>query len=98
VWARNGELFYRSLDGAQMFSVAINTTPTLSVDPPVLMFRGSYYIAPSGSPRAQYDVTADGKRFLMLAPTAAAGSTLQQPRIVVVQQWSAEVTAKLLGK
>ena len=93
VWARNGELFYRSLGGEQMFSVRVKTTPTLSVGAPVPLFRGHYYIAPSGSPRAQYDVTADGKQLLMIAPSAAAGSTSQQ-RIVVVQHWPEEVRAR----
>jgi hypothetical protein len=68
VWARNGELFYRSLNGEKMFSVSVETRPTLSVGTPTLVFQGRYSFPPTGAPRAQYDVTADGKRFLMLAP------------------------------
>jgi hypothetical protein len=59
------------------------------------VFEGSYYVSPTGSPRAQYDVTADGNRFLMLSstPTAtdAAGG---RARFVVVQHWLEELKAR----
>ena len=95
VWARNGDLFYRSLNGEKMFSVSVKTSPTLNVGTPVQVFQGRYYVPPTGSPRAQYDVTADGQRFLMLAPVAAADSTQNQPRVVVVQRWFDEVRSKI---
>jgi len=57
VWARNGEVFYRSLTGEKMFAVSVKTAPALSVGTPVPLFRGRYFVAPTGSPRAQYDVT-----------------------------------------
>jgi hypothetical protein len=95
VWARNGDLFYRSLNGEKMFSVSVKTSPTLNVGTPVQVFQGRYYVPPTGSPRAQYDVTADGKRFLMLASVAAADSTQNQPRVVVVQRWFDEVRSKI---
>ena len=68
VWARNGELFYRSPDGEILFSVSVRTAPTLNIGTAVQVFRG-YYISPTGSPRPHNDVSADGRRFLMLAPT-----------------------------
>jgi eukaryotic-like serine/threonine-protein kinase len=95
VWARNGDLFYRSLNGEKMFSVSVKTSPTLNVGTPVQVFQGRYYVPPTGSPRAQYDLTADGQRFLMLAPVAAADSTQNQPRVVVVQRWFDEVRSKI---
>ena len=70
-WARNGEVFYRSPNGERMFAVSVATEPALRVGAPVQLFQGRYYIAPTGSPRPQYDVTADGKRFLMLASESA---------------------------
>jgi hypothetical protein len=93
VWARNGDLFYRSLNGDKMFSVSVKTQPTLAVGSPMLVFQGRYYFPPTGAPRAQYDVTADGKRFLMLAPTTAPGS-IDRPRIIVTQHWFDEVRSK----
>jgi serine/threonine-protein kinase len=85
-WAANGDVFYRSVGGDRMFTVAVSTTPTLSVGKVTELFKGSYYVSPTGSPRPQYDVTADGKRLLVVTSTpadAAAGRS----RIVVVQNW-----------
>ncbi len=98
VWARNGELFYRSLNGESMFSVPVKTAPKLDVGTPVQLFQGHYYISPSGSPRAQYDVSADGRRFLMLAPATPATSTGDRPHVVVVQHWFDEVMSKIPAK
>ncbi len=95
IWARNGELFYRSLTGERMFAVSVTTEPALTVGTPVQLFQGPYYVAPTGSPRPQYDVTADGKRFLMLAPGSGADSTQSQSRVVVVENWFEEVQSKL---
>jgi hypothetical protein len=65
--APNGEVLYRNGAGDRMFSVSTSTTPVLTVGKPTLLFEGSYYVSPTGSPRPQYDVTADGRRFLMIA-------------------------------
>ena len=88
-WMSNGEVFYRSLNGDRMFAVSAATTPQLTIGPPVELFQGPFYIAPSGSPRPQYDVTPDGQRFLML--TRAADSSTAGPTVVVVQNWLEEV-------
>ena len=89
MWAENGDLFYRSLDGEQMFAVPVTTTPSLKVGRPAPLFRGQYYVSPTGSPRPQYDITADGQRFLVLAPTSTTTST--RSHIVVVQNWVEEL-------
>jgi serine/threonine-protein kinase len=89
IWARNGDLFYRSLDATRTFGVAVTTTPALKVGAPVELFQRPYYFSPTGSPRAQYDVTPDGKRFLVLAPSGDA--SMGRPRIVVVQDWMDEL-------
>jgi serine/threonine-protein kinase len=91
VWAAKGDLFYRSLTGDRMFSVSVATAPTLKVATPVPLFQGPYYIAPTGSPRPQYDVTPDGRRFLMLASIPGADSAAARPRVVVVQNWHEEL-------
>ena len=66
------EVFYRSLNGDRMFAVPVATNPTLKVGTPAELFQGHYFVHTGGSPRPQYDVSADGQRFLMLplkAPT-----------------------------
>jgi Tol biopolymer transport system component len=103
VWTKNGELFYRSLTGERMMAVAVTTQPTLKIGRPVQLFEGPYFISPTGSLRPQYDVTADGQRFLMLAASSGAdasgsapaslGSSVAgaRPRLVVVQNWHEEL-------
>ena len=92
VWATNGDLFYRNLTGDRMFAVSVVTTePTPTVATPVPLFQGPYYNSAAGSPRPQYDVTADGQRFLMLVPPSGTDASVTRPRIVVVQNWFDEV-------
>jgi serine/threonine-protein kinase len=91
MWIDNGDLFYRSLNGDRMFAVSAPTAPTLKVGTPVLLFQGPYYVSPTGSPRPQYDVTADGQRFLMLRPSRGPDSSGERDRIVVVQNWLEEL-------
>jgi Tol biopolymer transport system component len=86
-WRRDGkELFYVSPNGTLM-AVDVTLTPTLNVGPPRELFKSP--IA-SGGPRAfafHYDVTPDGKRFLLIArpdQTAPAASP-----ITVVLNWQA---------
>jgi hypothetical protein len=70
-----------------MFAVSMATAPTLKIETPVQLFQGHDYVAATGSPRPQYDVTADGQRFLMLTADAYAA----RPRLVVVQNWFEEL-------
>lgn len=87
VWGRTGEIFYRSLNGDRMMAVKVTTTPTLAVGTPTRLFEGNYFIEPpTGSPRPQYDVTADGRRFLMLQVDRVSAA-----QIVVVQNWFEEL-------
>jgi eukaryotic-like serine/threonine-protein kinase len=83
VWARNtGELFYRQ--GAAMMSVDVKTGPTLMVGKPRRVFEGHY--ATSGALYANYDVTPDGKRLLMVK-----GSVQEAPAQITVLNWLEEV-------
>jgi eukaryotic-like serine/threonine-protein kinase len=95
--ARGDEVFYRSLNGDRMFAAPVTTVPTFKVGTPVQLFQRRYYVAPSGSPRPQYDVSADGQRFLMLAPTTGTDAALARPRIVVVQNWFEELKRLVPG-
>jgi hypothetical protein len=91
MWASNGEVFYRSLNGEQMFVVPVTTSPTLKVGAPKQLFQGHHYIAPTGSPRPQYDVSSDGQRIVMLAPAAGTDASGARARIVIVQNWFDEL-------
>jgi Tol biopolymer transport system component len=93
-WNPNGrELFYRS--GDKMMAVDISTQPTFTAGKPRVLFEGRYEPTPATFPN--YDVSPDGKRFLMLKPSEqeAAG-----PReINVVLNWSEELKRRVpIGK
>jgi Tol biopolymer transport system component len=65
VWNRNGEeLFYR--EGDALKSVTLSTSGTLERGVPTTVFEGRYERAPYGGRSANYDVSLDGQRFLMV--------------------------------
>jgi hypothetical protein len=92
VWGRNGELFYRRRDDDAMMAVRVTTTPTLTVGPPIELFKGPGN--PGGTSRANYDVTSDGQRFIMSAARVAdahgAGGSIQ-----IVLNWVEELKQRL---
>ena len=95
VWSRNGrELYYMSTPGAMM-AVPVQTTPTFSAGNAVKLFDGTWFVLPSGR---SYDVTADGKRFLMVKPTSGGNQNAAPPSITVVLNWTEELKARLPAK
>jgi serine/threonine protein kinase len=86
-WRADGhELFYLSLDG-KMMSVTVRTTPGAkpSIEPevPVPLFES--HVSSAAAPNSfQYDVTADGKRFMIVTQGNAAS-----PSLTVVLNWTA---------
>jgi len=85
VWAPRGkELFYRN--GEAMMVVDIKTAPIFTGGSPVVLFSGRYT---SGLPVANYDISPDGQRFLMIK--AAEEEEGQQGQINVVVNWFEEL-------
>ena len=67
VWGRNGrELFYE--DEAQMWVVEMTREPTLTWGNPVAVFSTSAFATMDVPTRVNYDVTADGQRFVVTVP------------------------------
>ena len=65
VWSRDGrELFFRN--GKELLVTAIRPGVTFDWDPPRVLFEGDFY-SDLGPGIESYDVTPDGKHFLMLA-------------------------------
>jgi len=65
VWARDGkELFYR--EGNKLMVVVLDATPTLDPSPPLMLFEGRFEKIVIGAGSANYDVSADGSRFVMV--------------------------------
>ena len=83
MWAQSGEeLFYRS--GDRMMAVDITTEPTFTHGTPQLLFEGQYRFY---GPRAMYDVTSDGQRFLFIEPV----EEVKAEPIHVVLNWHEEL-------
>ena len=84
-WSPTGEeIFYRSADGRRMLVVAVQTEPSISVGPSRTLFEGHFR---EGNFWSDYDVTSDGKRFLMVELV-----TPPQPRINIVLDWISALT------
>ncbi len=91
IWPRNGrELFYRN--GTQMMVVDISTEPTISAGTPRMLFQGRYYTNGLNGSRADYDVTSDGLRFLMIQEFGQEEAPTQ---INVVLNWFEELKERV---
>jgi serine/threonine-protein kinase len=94
IWARSGrDLFNRALDGAVM-SVAVPPAGTWAPGAPRRLFDGtSYALSAEGeaipSLARTYDVSPDGRRFLMLKTVNQPAQTAA--RIVFVENWNEEL-------
>jgi len=87
LWSRDGrELFYRDFAGAVM-AVPVAVTPTFVPGPPVKLLDGAGYAGGGSFGSAHtYDLSRDGRRFLMMKE---GNSTA--PALVVVQNWTEEL-------
>ena len=89
-WNPNGrELFYRT--GDKMMAVDIATQPGFAAGRPRMLFERQYQ--PSPVMRANYDVSPDGQRFLMLKPSEQAQAATTQ--INVVLNWFEELKRRV---
>jgi serine/threonine-protein kinase len=92
VWNPSGrELFYRS--GNRMMAAAITLQREFSAGKPAALFEGSWLPTPRTFPN--YDVSGDGKRFLMLK---AAEEDESAREIVVVQNWNEELERRMAAE
>jgi eukaryotic-like serine/threonine-protein kinase len=89
-WNPNGrELFYRN--GDKMMAVEITTQPGFAAGTPLMLFEGPYEPGPVQT--ANYDVSRDGQRFLMVKPSESAEAAPTQ--INVVLNWFEELKQKV---
>jgi serine/threonine-protein kinase len=87
LWARSGrELFYL-VEPGRMMSVSIPPGPTFAAGKPQVMFEGRYY---TGGGRS-YDVSPDGRRFLMIKEARPTGEVPPPAQLIVVQNWTEEL-------
>ena len=90
VWNPKGrELFYRS--GDKMMVVDISTQPSFTAGKPRVLFERHYQ--PTTTTPPNYDVSADGQRFLMLKPVQEEHAAPTQ--INVVLNWFEELKRRV---
>lgn len=94
LWShRSGELFYRN--GDQMMACKVSTAPRLSVSKAQLLWEGHYShgrstsCGPPGPTSSNYDVTADGQRFVMIEDNDEDIPPIT--RLNVVVNWTQEL-------
>ena len=90
MWRRSGgELYYRNQN--VMMVASVTTSPELKASAPKLLWKGEYSSGAASScgmpgvSSANYDVTSDGQRFLMVRDD---DSGVVGTKIVVVLNWS----------
>ena len=79
------ELFYMS-QGGQLTAVPVETEGAFSYGNPEVVFEASY-VTGFG---ATYDISPDGKRFLMIKPDRPDNAATA-PHLVLVQNWTDEL-------
>ena len=85
VWSRDGrELFYLSGQN-EMMRVPVEPGQTFTIGPPEPLFSTTAYSPVPPVPA--FDISPDGKRFIMLRETAAA----ERNELIVVQNWAEEM-------
>ena len=101
-WSRvGGELFYTTTTqtvGGQaaftkMMAVAVGLQPALTAGAPRMLFEGRY--GASAAIRS-YDVTSDGRRFLMVQQKERPA--VKASEMILVQNWLAELKARVPAK
>jgi hypothetical protein len=85
VWSPDGRhVYYRNRRA--VMAARVSTSPGFSVTSRRRLFEGAFSTSPI---HANFDVSPDGRRFLMIEPTNTGA------QVIVVQNWASEVRAKL---
>jgi eukaryotic-like serine/threonine-protein kinase len=88
-WSRDGrELFYRSVQRGMM-AVSVETERGFSIGATSVLFSDVDYLRSIA--RRQYDVTADGERFILIRPVGAE----RESQLILVQNFSEELKRRV---
>ena len=87
-WRRDGkELYYISSD-SKVMAVDVSTTPTFQKGVPKALFAAPIYGAGTATNVTRYDVSRDGKKFLINSERSDAPAADMTP-ITVILNWPA---------
>jgi serine/threonine-protein kinase len=88
LWARSGkQLFYRSINGRQMWAVDVQTKPSFSAGRPNFLFEKSGLMGTA--PIRSYDISLDDQRFLMVKFEERKPQPATE--IILIQNWFEQV-------
>ena len=100
-WARGGrELFYITPTGDALMAAEVSVGPVFKAGTPRKLLDTSAYYFPVtagtlGSPGRQYDVSPDGRRFVMLKAAAGAQQSVAPASVTVVENWTEELKRRV---
>jgi serine/threonine-protein kinase len=90
-WSPTGtELFYR--EGDRMMVVDVSTKPSFSVSSSRLLFEGRFVPGVGGR---NYDISPDGRRFLMIQRVDEAQSSSTSPTLNLILDWHEELRRRV---
>jgi len=89
LWARNGEELFYVAPAGMLMSVPVKPGTTWTGGTPTRLIEAPYFRGGGGNDSRMYDVSPDGKRFLMIKQDISANQP--SARIVVVQGWLEEL-------
>ena len=104
LWARNGqELFFMTPRGESLMAAAILESPGSAAfrsGTPIKLFDTRGYFAPTGGPNQRdpgrtYDVSADGRRFLMIKDVSVREGASAPQSIILIQNWVEELERRV---
>ena len=88
VWSPTGrQVFYLTPDGRRMMMVTVSSGTTFAASPPQPAFDGQFAVGFGGF-WSNYDVSPDGREFLMLKPEKTEDNT----KVTLVVNWLAELS------
>ena len=88
LWSRDGrELFYYLPPGVIM-AAPIGPGSSFTPGTPTVVLKGTYLSPQTGR---MYDVSPDGRRFLLIKESRGEGAAPPPPQLIVVQHWLEEL-------
>ena len=98
LWSKDGrELLYRNGDAAM--AVSVKAESDFSFQTPLVLFRGNYVsvnLNPAGNELKPWDISPDGKHFLMMKAAGSNAAVGEGPRrINIVLNWFEELKQRL---
>ena len=101
LWSRDGrEMFYRNADA--VMAVSVKTDRAFSAEAPKILFHRTYVnsnFIPASLTLTSWDISPDGKRFLMMKEAASSAAAVEGPRhINIVLNWFEEVKQRVSAR